>query len=124
MAKFADLTTGDVVHKWVKLVTGDRRLADCPELVDAADVGVPSHFVSHAWRGSFAKLVATVEGFLRNAPVETLVWIDCFAVNQHPETCLAVNQQDVASFEVLATSPPPLVCACVRIFFALPSMPI
>ena len=108
MAKFADLTTGDVVHKWVKLVTGERRLADCPNPVDAADVGVPSHFVSHAWRGSFEKLVAAVEGPLRNAPVGTVVWVDCFAVNQHPETCLAVNQQGVVSFEVLATSPLPL----------------
>ena len=98
---YEDLTTGDVVHQWAKLaeVTGTERLADCAFLVDLAEIGLPLYFVSHAWKGRFAKLVKAVKAHLRNAPDTTRVWIDCFAVNQHQDTRPAVNAADVASFE-------------------------
>ena len=98
---YEELTTGDVVHQWAKLaeVTGTERLADCAFLVDLAEIGLPLYFVSHAWKGRFAKLVKAVKAHLRNAPDTTRVWIDCFAVNQHQDTRPAVNAADVASFE-------------------------
>ena len=79
VSRFEDLTTTHVVYCWVKdtAVTGDRRLADCPDLVDPADVGVPNYFISHAWKATFAKLVKTVFDFLCNASESTRVWIDC-----------------------------------------------
>lgn len=96
-----DLTTGDVVHQWVKdvAVTGTDRLADCRDWVAEEDVRVPAYFVSHAWKGSFVLLVNTVTTFLRNASYDTAVWIDCCAVNQHRDTCPDQNKADVDSFE-------------------------
>jgi hypothetical protein len=99
IADYEELTTGDVVHQWVKFVTGTDRLADCAALVDLSEIGLPLYFVSHAWKGRFAKLVRALKAHLRNAPDTTRVWIDCFAVNQHPDTRPAVNKADVASFE-------------------------
>ena len=98
---YEELTTGDVVHQWVKLaeVTGTDRFADCAALVDLAEIGLPAYFVSHAWKGRFAQLVRAVKQHLRNAPDHTRVSIDCFAVNQHQDTMPAANQADVASFE-------------------------
>ena len=98
---FDELTTTRFVYGWVKRheVTGDERLADCPDLIDPADIGVPLYFVSHAWLGSFAKLLDGIFGFLKNASDDTVVWIDCLAVNQHGDTRLDVNKADVASFE-------------------------
>ena len=89
------------LHQWVKLaeVTGTDRFADCAALVDLTEIGLPAYFVSHAWKGRFAKLVKAVKAHLRNAPDTTRVWIDCFAVNQHQDTRPAVNAADVASFE-------------------------
>ena len=77
--RFEDLTTEQLVYRWVKdhAVTGDERLADCPEHVDKADVGTPSYFISHAWKGTFPKLLKSVFAFLSNASEDTRVWIDC-----------------------------------------------
>ncbi len=48
---YEKLTTTQLVYLWVKLegVTGCKRLADCPALIDPQDVGAPSYFISHAW---------------------------------------------------------------------------
>jgi len=48
---------------------------------------------------TFAKLVDTVLAFLVDAPEDTAVWIDIFAINQHVDTCLDINTADVAAFE-------------------------
>ena len=66
---FDELTTTRFVYGWVKRheVTGDERLADCLDLIDPADIGVPLYFVSHAWLGSFSKLPDGIFGFLKNA---------------------------------------------------------
>ena len=97
-----------VVYLWIKeiSVTGDRRLVDCPDLlpdlVDVKDVGIPNYFISHAWMGSFKKLLTTVLHFLDAASKEnTFVWIDCVAVNQHRHTEMAQeqNRTDVAAFK-------------------------
>lgn len=76
------------MYRWVKRwdVTGERRLADCPDLIAPEDVGPPTYFISHAWKGTLAKLLDAVETFLASAAEETCVWIDCVAVNQHDDT--------------------------------------
>jgi len=106
--KFEDLTTTHVVYLWVKdeSVTGDKRLVDCPDtipgLFQQADVGKPSYFISHAWMGSFKKLMTETIAFLRSASeTKTFVWMDMWAVNQHRHTEEARKQNlaDVQAFD-------------------------
>jgi hypothetical protein len=94
---FKQLTTTHLVYKWVKdeAVTGIRRLAEVPHLVDPADVGLPTYFVSHAWQSTVAKLFDTIEAFLADAADDICVWLDFVAINQHP---IAQNKEDVDSF--------------------------
>ena len=80
-------------------MTGDRRLTDCPNLIDPEDVGTPLYFISHAWDGGFKKLMDAILHFLREASRGTRVWIDCVAVNQHQDTNPDQNKEDVAAFE-------------------------
>ena len=89
------------MYKWVKdaAVTGVERLIDCPTFIDAKDIGVPTYFVSHAWKSPLVKLIDTVLDFLRDAPDGTCVWIDVLAINQHKYTRPEVNKADVAAFE-------------------------
>ena len=105
---FDDLSTTHVVYLWIKeqSVTGERRFVDCPELFpdlfEPSDVGVPQYFISHAWSGSFKKLLTSVLAFLKDASdTETYVWIDQLAVNQHRHTDLAKaqNDADVGAFK-------------------------
>jgi hypothetical protein len=105
---FEDLTTTHVVYLWVKeqSVTGESRFVDCPDifpdLFDAEDVGSPQYFISHAWSGSFKKLLTSVLAFLKDASeTNTFVWIDQFAVNQHRHTdqAKAQNEADVGAFK-------------------------
>ncbi len=60
--------------------------------------------ISHAWKGTFSKLVETVFAFLSNASDETRVWIDCIAINQHGDTCPEQNAADVSAFETVLQS--------------------
>ena len=108
VAKFEDLTTTHVVYQWVKdkSVTADKRLVDCPDalpgLFDCSDVGQPTYFISHAWKGSFKKLMTEVLAFLTNASeTNTYVWMDMWAVNQHDHTEEAQrqNKADVGAFD-------------------------
>ena len=95
------VTTEDFVCKWVKdaAVTGVDRLIDCPDFIDPKDIGVPTYFVSHAWKSPLVKLIDTVLDFLRDAPEDTCVWIDVLAINQHRDTRPEANKADVAAFE-------------------------
>ena len=88
----AGLTTKEVVERFVKPLSAGRScLAD---RLPSAAVGAPTAFVSHAWgtchaseapeAGSFALLVASVSDFFANAvAIETFIWLDIFAVDQH-----------------------------------------
>jgi hypothetical protein len=82
VSRYTELTTTELVYGWVKEVTGAKRFVDCPDLFDFADAGVPQYFISHAWKGSFALLVAHVLAHLKNASEDKRVWLDMFAVNQ------------------------------------------
>ena len=57
--------------------------------------------MSHAWNGSWVKLVETVMERLSSASEETRVWIDCVAINQHGDTNAAQNKADVTAFSVV-----------------------
>jgi hypothetical protein len=108
---FEDVSTTHVVYLWVKeaSVTGDSRLVDCPELlsslgVSQADVGIPTFFVSHAWKGSFNTLIVQTLGALRDvSETETYIWMDMWAVNQTDRTDTAKQQKkaDVAAFKMV-----------------------
>jgi len=96
---FDQLTTTQLVYEWVKdeAVTGTRRLAEVEDLIDPADVGPPTYFVSHAWMNTVAKLFDTIEAFLADAADDTCVWLDFVAINQH--STVAQNKEDVSSFD-------------------------
>ncbi len=96
---FEELNTTQLVHLWVKKqeVTGECRLADVPHLIDPADIGPPTYFISHAWKSTPAKLFDTIEGFLVHASDDTCVWLDFVAINQHEE--FAQSSEDVMAFE-------------------------
>ncbi len=96
---FEELNTTQLVHLWVKTpaVTGMSRLADVSHLIDPADVGPPTYFISHAWKSTPAKLFDTIEEFLVHASDDTCVWLDFVAINQHEE--FAQSNEDVLAFE-------------------------
>jgi hypothetical protein len=108
---FEEVSTTHVVYLWVKeiSVTGDRRLVDCPELlsslgVSQADVGIPTFFVSHAWKGSFKALMVQTLAALRDvSETDTYVWMDMWAVNQHSHTerSKQQNKADVDAFKMV-----------------------
>lgn len=83
-------STAQVVRDVIQPLTEKAtcRLAELPDVIQQADLGVPTYFVSHAWRGRFSVMVQTVEDFLkaRKCPDTTRVWIDVVAVNQHTAT--------------------------------------
>lgn len=102
---YSKLTTTQFVSMWVKdkTVTGSRRLADCPEIIDEKFIGPPSVFVSHPWRGSLASLLEIIFDYARDKklPPETKFWLDMVAINQHKDTIeeRRVNQADVLAFK-------------------------
>ena len=77
---YAKLTTTQFVSMWVKdpAVTGNRRLADCPDIIDQSCIGPPTIFMSHAWRGSLASLLKIAFDFVaeKNLPDGTKFWLD------------------------------------------------
>jgi hypothetical protein len=93
-----DLTTTQLVKDWVVPSSriGHKRLA---ELLDPADIGVPTYFVSHAWKSTVGYLINTIERFLASASDSTCVWIDFLAINQHSAGNPEQNKADVAAFE-------------------------
>ncbi|KXZ55724.1 hypothetical protein GPECTOR_2g1274 [Gonium pectorale] len=84
---YPSVSTTQVTMEWVKSVTAGHkcRVAEMRELVAREDVGPPAYFISHAWGNSFELLVSSVEAFLAAAGEGTRVWVDIFAVNQHPD---------------------------------------
>jgi hypothetical protein len=101
------VTTTQVVYLYVKdkAVTGSKRLADCPDLIDREHIGPPTLFVSHAWDARWSAVVSCVVDFANEKGMDkdsTYVWLDVVAVNQHREIggeALAQNRADVASFK-------------------------
>lgn len=93
--------TTQVVYMWVKKDTGDKRLADCPLLVPSEEIGMPKYFVSHAWKGSWSKLLNVVFDFVKekSLPEDTKFWLDCVSVNQHGDVNRAQNKEDVDAFQ-------------------------
>ena len=84
-----DLTTGAWVYGFVKTDTGSKRLAECSEIIDPADIGKPSYFISHAWKGSLAQLFEGIFRILGGVAAEedTFVWIDFVAVRRGCNHC-------------------------------------
>ena len=82
------LSTYQVVKEFIKPVTEGRenegteptRFSELPTLTQY--FGRADTFVSHCWRGNWGDLVAAVsDGF----PLSRIVWIDIFAITQHPQ---------------------------------------
>ncbi|KXZ53844.1 hypothetical protein GPECTOR_6g762 [Gonium pectorale] len=96
---WSTVSTAQVNTDFVQAVTAHARcrLAELPSVVDPRDVGVPRYFISHAWKNSFALLLAGIEGFLESADAETRVWVDIIAVNQHADS--GHQAADVGAFK-------------------------
>ena len=82
------LSTYQVVSEFIKPVTEGReregidptRFSELPTLNQY--FGKADTFVSHCWKGNWGDLVAAVsDGF----PLSRIVWIDIFAITQHPQ---------------------------------------
>lgn len=101
------LTTKQVVEWIVKPRTAQRKLRfvdmlDC----EAADVGRPDYFISHAWSRPFAETVSMVLQHLASAEDTARVWIDAFAINQHQTDAQELQQFAIAIGHSFST----LVC--------------
>jgi hypothetical protein len=105
--KYEELTTTDIVYRYVKdeSVTGNLRLIDFPGLVAPGHKKMPTFFISHAWKGRFSVLLEEIFAYAEKHGLsdDTAVWIDVFSVNQHgSKECnqfsQAQNQADVQAF--------------------------
>ena len=76
-------TTADVVERIVKPRTEGRRcrFVELPEMAGGDNVGEAAAFGSHTWGARFHDLVAQLSHVFDDAQ---FVWIDIFAVCQHP----------------------------------------
>jgi hypothetical protein len=105
--KYEELTTTDIVYRYVKdeSVTGNLRLIDFSGLVAPEHKRMPTFFISHAWKGRFSVLLEEIFAYAQKHGLsdDTSVWIDVFSVNQHgskecSEFSQAQNQADVQAF--------------------------
>ena len=104
--KYEELTTTDIVYRYVKdeSVTGNLRLIDTG-LVAPEHKRMPTFFISHAWKGRFSVLLDMIFAYAEKYGLseEAAIWIDVFSVNQHgskecSEFSKAQNQADVQAF--------------------------
>ncbi|GLI70609.1 hypothetical protein VaNZ11_015539, partial [Volvox africanus] len=76
--------TGQVVQELIKAFTAERQ-SRFTDMVPGRHVKRPDYFISHKWDSPFHYLVRSVRDYLSGAvPGEVYVWLDIFAVNQHP----------------------------------------
>ncbi|GFR45284.1 hypothetical protein Agub_g6392, partial [Astrephomene gubernaculifera] len=76
--------TGQVVQELIKGFTVGRQ-SRFTDLMPTRHVKRPDYFISHKWDSPFHYLVRSVRDYLSGAvPGEVYVWLDIFAVNQHP----------------------------------------
>jgi hypothetical protein len=78
------LTTKQVVDQVILPATKDSGACNFASLVPGA-VGLPTAFASHAFGNPFSLLVAALQAhFAAAVASEVYVWVDVFAINQHP----------------------------------------
>lgn len=83
------LLTSDVFTRVVQSDTRASALSYCDwqKQQSSTEIGEATHFVSHAWRYTFADLVSAISSIYHEMPAETRgstrFWIDIFSVNQH-----------------------------------------
>ena len=92
-------TTADVVESIVKprTLAAQCRFVELPEMRDGMRVGEAAAFASHTWGALFHELVATLAHVFESTQ---FVWLDIFAVCQHPGE---KQQADLQEFVPLIT---------------------
>jgi hypothetical protein len=86
---FANLTTFQMMERFVKPRTASSQLSLCEQLMSdggdgAAYVATAKIFLSHAWKYLFLDVVdATERRFSGSADPDPVVWFDVFSVSQH-----------------------------------------
>mmetsp|Transcript_38050 Transcript_38050/g.112659 ORF Transcript_38050/g.112659 Transcript_38050/m.112659 type:complete len:715 (-) Transcript_38050:1174-3318(-) len=82
-----DMTTADVVTKLVVPRTLEERCRFI-DILDPKDVGPPDFFISHRWGSKFETIVNAISEHLSEDQAGNAdgvcVWLDIFAINQHP----------------------------------------
>ena len=82
-----DLTTTEVMERWVKPETQASKLSYCELLMSRGSekaVGTATWFYSHAWKYRFLDVVDAAKLFFRQIPEEDpVLWFDIFSVSQH-----------------------------------------
>ncbi len=81
---FEGMTTNDVCEKMIKPTTANQQLSFCDMLkqVSHPAVGQATVFISHAWKYQFLDVCDALLEHFRDK-LDTIVWFDLFAVNQH-----------------------------------------
>lgn len=76
-------------------------------LLPPGSLGLPTHFISHAWRNPFGLVVAVARKFISAAAARSprgeqrpFLWLDIFAVTQHPGEH-QVGRESTLSWSVL-----------------------
>ncbi len=84
---FEGLTTTDVCEKFVKPATAELRCSYCDmmRLTNSPAVGMATVFISHAWAYRFLDVCEALMFHFKDN-LDTIVWFDLFAVNQHTTT--------------------------------------
>ena len=72
-----------VVWCFVKPVAFAEHMSYAAAKIEPSQLGLPTYFVSHAWKSSLLFLVESAAAYLEGAsPDETYLWLDVFAINQ------------------------------------------
>ena len=83
-AEFENLTTDDVMKKFVKPLTKESKLSYCEFLQSTGKVeivGTADWFFSHAWKFKFLDVVDAMQRSFQNE--DPFIWFDVFSVSQH-----------------------------------------
>ena len=126
-----EMPTRDVVKLLIAPATANAAAPGQPytALLPPSALGLPTHFISHAWGNPFGLLVAAARKFLSAArDQKPFLWLDIFAVTQHPGEHQAhdltrleatIARPECTTLVVLDEAGGPLSrCWCIFEFFA------
>ena len=83
---FQELTTEEVMHRFVKPFTANTRQSLCELLLSQGldiHVGNAEWFLSHAWVYHFLDVVSSLKSRFKGNGADPVIWFDLFSVSQH-----------------------------------------
>ncbi|KAK3288247.1 hypothetical protein CYMTET_4266 [Cymbomonas tetramitiformis] len=96
-----DMPTHEVVRQLIVPATAQTG-QPYTSLLPAETVGLPTIFVSHSWQNPFGLVVATARKYASSYSHAPFLWLDIFAITQHP----GINQMnDLSRLEAAIARP-------------------